>query len=89
MLLGEEITNIRVYSINRPRLAMDGCVGQKVVTFNFPPAVFFEKDEVGNPRLYGRDVAVVRALAATCNFTTNFREVPEGMWTGMQIIFTN
>ncbi|KAK4312776.1 hypothetical protein Pmani_015790 [Petrolisthes manimaculis] len=40
--------------------------------------VFFEKDEAGNPRIYGRDVEVVRALAAACNFILNFREVPQG-----------
>lgn len=76
-----------MYSINRPRLVLDGCVGEKVVTFNFPPAVFFEKNEVGNPRLYGRDVAVVRALAAACNFTIIFREVPAGKFTAMHIIY--
>lgn len=74
-----------MYSNNEPRLATDAGVGEKVVTFNFPPAVFFEKNNVGNPRLYGRDVAVVRALAAACNFTINFMEVPAGKYTLMQM----
>ncbi|KAK4310286.1 hypothetical protein Pmani_018105 [Petrolisthes manimaculis] len=65
----------------------------KVLTFEFPPAVIYKQVAGKEPFRYGRDVEVVRALAATCNFTINFIEVPadelwgehqpNGSWTGI------
>lgn len=52
----------------------------QVATFEFPPAIMYQRVKGQPPHLYGRDVEVVRALAVAGNFVINFTQVPPGKY---------